>query len=153
MRLNQLWCLILSLGFLMTSGSGVAGSALADNKERVDRPLKPVPVATPEMTVGAAIAAGLSRDFQAYLLTIHKREKETEAQRGHLHRYQWKRFQGSAGRYVREGRPDGFTVVRRDESPDKVVLFLQDLVNPERMAVPVRLERDGKGWGIVANSL
>jgi len=109
--------------------------------------------ATPEDVVAAAFKAVLADDFEAYLVTLHPEERETKTQKDHVKRYQWKRFRKSATRYLQEKRPDSFAVARKEVDGDRVVLYVQDRTQPERMPVPVRLRRTGKSWGIEMNSL
>ena len=128
---------------------------------------------TPEAVVQAALVAALEQDedkgFRAYLGLVHpsrtgkgrgragKRGSSKAIER--IRRYSWKRFRKQAPDYVLSESAGGFALARSDPgevtpATRMVRLFLAPINNERReAATPIRLERAGDGWLIVANSL
>jgi len=133
----------IAASLLITSGTALADETISNPK-----------AGTPEHTVAAALKAGLSGDFNAYLATVHPDEKSTQSQRDQRKKYEWKRFQKQAKWYITKKSPLTFVVAnRRPDGKKAIRLFVRDQEHKESMPRPVKLKRDGRSWKISANSL
>ena len=126
----------------------IAPSSLAE-----ERTVKAPKAGSAEAVVVAAFEAALANDFKAYLKTVHSKERSNPRQKEQLKRYSWKRFQKQAAWYLSSQSPVTFVIARQTGEGSKIRFFIQDQKKKDRMSVPIRLEKDGDGWGITANSL
>ena len=111
---------------------------------------------TPEAAISTAFAAALANDYSKYLGAIHPEHKQTARQKNERRKYEWKRFQKQCRWYLKSDNPITYAVVSRREEGSKssrVVLFIRDQKNTNRMPVPVRLKHHSSGWKIVVSSL
>jgi len=133
----------IAAALLVTSGTALADETISNPK-----------AGTPEHTVSAALKAGISGNFDAYMATVHPDEKSTKSQRDQRKRYEWKRFQKQAKWYIKTKSPLTFVVANRKPDGKKTIrLFVRDQEHKESMPRPVKLKRDGRSWKISANSL
>ena len=157
---------------LAATASAEVGPVAADSKP-AHQLVQFAQPGTPEAVVQAALVAALVEDedkgFKAYLALIHPsrtgKRRGRSGRRGasksvdRIRRYSWKRFRKQAPDYVLTESAGGFALVRTDpaqitQSTRMVRLFLAPINNEHRgAATPIRLERSGDGWLIVANSL
>ncbi|MEC8025532.1 MAG: hypothetical protein VX223_16500 [Myxococcota bacterium] len=128
----------------------IAGVAEAD--EVVTNPAS----GTPEAAISTAFAAALGNDFSKYLDAVHPEHKQTARQKNERQKYEWQRFQKQCRWYLKAENPITYAVVSRREEgskPSRVVVFIRDQKNKNRMPVPVRLKQHSSGWKIVVSSL